>query len=104
MFDFIRSKAIGLGGYVYALNGTEDHIHLVAHIPRTIPVSQYIGKIKGASSTRLNKSGLGDEHFFWQSEYSVFTISEFMIPKLIKYVENQKRHHSTGSTKPWFEL
>ena len=103
LFDFIRSKAIGLGGYVYALNGTEDHIHLVVHIPRTIPVSQYIGKIKGSSSTRLYKSGISDEHFFWQSEYSVFTISEFMIPNLIKYVENQKRHHSTGSRKPWFE-
>ncbi|MFV1949146.1 MAG: IS200/IS605 family transposase [Anaerolineales bacterium] len=104
LFDFIRSKAIGLGGYVYALNGIENHVHLVAHIPRTIPVSQYVGKIKGSSSTRLNKSGEGDGQFYWQSEYSIFTISEFIVPKLIKYVENQRHHHSLGSIKPWFEM
>jgi len=104
LFDFIRSKAIGLGGYVIALNGTEDHVHLVTHIPRTITVSQYVGKIKGSSSTRLNKSGVGDGQFYWQSGYSIFTISEFMVPKLTIYVDNQKDHHVAGSIKSWFEV
>ena len=39
LFDFIRSKTIGMGCIVYALNGAEDHIHLVAHIPRTAPIA-----------------------------------------------------------------
>lgn len=104
LHDFIRSKAIGLGGYIYAINGTEDHIHLVVHIPRTIPVSQYVGKIKGSSSAQLNKLDLGTEKFYWQSEYSIFTISEFMIPKLIQYTENQKTHHEKGTTEAGFEL
>jgi len=39
LYDFIRSKAIGLGGIVYALNGTEDHVHLIVHIPRTIQLA-----------------------------------------------------------------
>ena len=104
LFDFIRSKAIGLGGYVYALNGTADHVHLVAHIPRTITVSQYVGKIKGSSSTRLNKSVVGEDQFYLQSGYSIFTITEFMVPKLTKYVDKQKYHHAAGSIKSWFEL
>ncbi len=103
LYGFIRNKAIGLGGYVYALNGIEDHIHLLAHIPRTLPVAQFIGKVKGSSSARINKSGLGDGQFYWQSDYSIFTISEFMIPKLCKYINNQKQHHKNGSTKNWFE-
>jgi REP element-mobilizing transposase RayT len=104
LYDFIRSKAIGLGGIVYALNGTEDHIHLLVHIPTTIPIAQFIGKIKGATSANLNKSGAGDGHFYWQTEYSVFTISEKQLTVYMKYVENQKRHHETGTTNSQFEL
>ena len=87
LFDLIRSKAIGLNGYVYALNGTEDLVHLVVHIPRTAKVSQFVGKVKGSSSARINKMGICINHFYWQSSYSVFTISEFMVPKIITYVE-----------------
>jgi REP element-mobilizing transposase RayT len=86
LFDFIRSKAIGLGGFVYALNGIEDHVHMVAHIPVTIPVANFIGQIKGSSSTRINKSTDGGGHFFWQTSYSVFTISNNLVPAIINYV------------------
>ena len=97
LFDLMRSKTIGLGGYVYALNGTEDHVHMVIHIPRTVPVAQFIGKIKGSSSTRINKMGICPGHFYWQSSYSVFTISEFMVPEIVKYVESQNTHHKSQS-------
>ncbi len=104
LFDYIRSKAIGLGGIVYALNGTKDHIHLLVHIPRTIPLAQFIGKIKGTASAKLNKSGFGDGHFYWQTGYSVFTISEKIVPVISKYVENQKFHHAAGTTNSQNEL
>ena len=104
LYNLMCSKAIGLGGYVYAINGTVDHVHLLVHIPRTIPVAQFVGKIKGSSSARINKSGLGDGNFYWQSEYSIFTVSEFMIPKLKKYLLNQKTHHKEGSIQSWFEI
>ena len=104
LYDFIRSKAIGLGGIVYALNGTENHIHLLVHIPTTIQLAQFIGRIKGASSAKLNKSGSGDGYFYWQSEYSAFTISEKHVPVYIKYIEHQKRHHEERTTISQFEL
>jgi putative transposase len=43
LYNFIRSKAIGLGGFLYALNGTEDHVHLIISIPATNPLAQFIG-------------------------------------------------------------
>ena len=98
MFDYIRSKAIGLGGIVYALIGTEDHLHLLGHIPTTIPLAQFIRKNKGTASAKLNKSGFGDDRFYWQTGYSVITISEKIVPVIRKYVENQKFHHAAGTT------
>ena len=39
IYGLIRSKAIGLGGTVFALNGMSEHVHLVASIPPAIAVS-----------------------------------------------------------------
>ena len=104
LFDFIRSKAIGLRGFVYALNGIENHVHMVAHIPVTIPVANFIGQIKGSSSTRINKSTDGGSHFYWQTSYSIFTVSKNLVPIVIDYVKNQKIHHQGGSTIYQYEL
>ena len=104
LFNFIRSKAIGLGGFVYALNGVENHVHMVAHIPVTIPIANFVGQIKGTSSTRINKSTSGEGHFFWQTSYSIFTISKNLVPVVISYVINQKIHHQEGSTICQYEL
>jgi len=93
-----------MGGIVYALNGIEDHIHLVAHIPRTAPIARFIGKVKGSSSAKLNISGIGGGHFYWQAEYSAFTVSEMIVPKTIRYVDMQKTHHKQGTCDLKLEL
>ena len=99
LFQYIAKKAIGLGGIVHALNGTSDHVHLIVSIPVSIPISKFIGQVKGVSSTKINKSGLGDGYFSWQSEYSVFSMSEKELSFYIRYAENQKHHHKEGTTQ-----
>ncbi|MCJ7735492.1 MAG: IS200/IS605 family transposase [Anaerolineales bacterium] len=93
LYSYIAKKAIGLGGIVHALNGTCDHVHIVVSIPVSISISKFIGQVKGVSATKINKSGIGDGYFYWQSEYSVFTLSEKELPYYIRYVQNQKEHH-----------
>ena len=103
LFEHIAKKAIGLGGIVHALNGISDHVHLIVSIPVSIPISKFIGQVKGVSSTKINKSGLSDGYFSWQSEYSVFSISEKELSFYIRYVENQKHHHKEGTFKDSLE-
>ncbi len=104
LYAFIRNKAIGLGGFVSALNGVENHVHLVAHIPVTISAANFIGQIKGSSSTRINKLTPEGNHFFWQTSYLVFTISKNLVSVFINYVKNQKIHHQEGNTIYKYEL
>lgn len=104
LYGYIRSKAIGLGGTVFALNGVEDHTHLVTTIPPSIAVASFIGQVKGVSSAHLNKGrGLGDNRFEWQDEYGVFSFDGKRLPNVIAYVENQKQHHTQHSTIPLLE-
>jgi REP element-mobilizing transposase RayT len=103
IFGFLRSKAIGLGGNLFALNGDEDHVHMVVSVPPKIAVSKFIGQVKGVASTRFNKSGHGTTPFFWQAEYGAFTFDRKRLPNYIAYVEHQKEHHNRGTAIPILE-
>ena len=102
ILGFLRSKAIGLGGVLFALNCTLDHVHMVVTIPPSIAVAKFVGQVKAVASTRFNKSGLGSE-FFWQEEYGAFTFDGGRLPNFIQYVERQKEHHANGTMIPILE-
>lgn len=101
--NYVRTKAIGLGATVFAVNGIEDHIHMVASIPAKIAVSTFIGQVKAVASTKFNKSNHDHPAFFWQEEYGAFTFDRKRLPHYIGYVERQKEHHAQQTTIPILE-
>jgi len=103
IYDFLRAKAIGLGATVFALNGVEDHVHMVASIPPAISLSRFVGQVKAAASARLNKSQMSAERFSWQNEYAVFSLDRTRLKDHIAYVERQKKHHAQGTMIPELE-
>ena len=81
---------------VFALNGTEDHMHVVAAIPPNVAVATFVGQIKALSATRFNKSATASQWpFFWQNEYGVVSFDHKKLPLIVAYVEQQKEHHKT---------
>lgn len=101
--NYVRTKAIGLGAIVFALNGVEDHVHVVASIPPRIAVATFVGQIKGVASTNFNKSYHDHPPFFWQKEYGAFSFDGKRLPNYIAYVEQQKEHHANQRTIPILE-
>ncbi len=91
--NLLRTKAIGLGATVFAVNGMAEHVHLVASIPPAIALAKFIGQIKGTASTRFNKGG-HSATIYWQEEYGAFTFDAKRLPNYIAYVERQKEHHA----------
>ncbi len=103
IYNFLRGKALGLGGIVFALNGVTDHVHMVVTIPPKIAVAKFIGQVKAVASTKFNKSDPNAPPFFWQEEYGVFSFDSKRLPNYIAYVERQKEHHRQGTTIPVLE-
>jgi putative transposase len=101
--NYLRTKAIGLGATVFALNGVEDHVHVVASIPPKIAVSTFVGQIKAVASTKFNKSQISQPPFFWQEEYGAFSFDAKRLPNFIAYVNRQKEHHRQGTIIPILE-
>jgi len=76
--------------FVHAIGGMEDHIHLLVQFPATIAIAEAIGKIKANSS-----GWMSDEigKFAWQEGYGAFSVSKSNMPAVMRYIQNQERHH-----------
>jgi REP element-mobilizing transposase RayT len=104
IFEQIRTKALGLGATVFAINGTPDHVHLVASVPPKLALATFVGQVKGITSTRTNQQqGINDLRLTWQEGYGVFSFDGKRLPYVIAYVDNQKVHHRQQSTIPILE-
>jgi putative transposase len=93
-FRIISTKCRDDEAQVLALNGIEDHIHLLVKISPIISIAKLIADIKGASSFILNRQKEG-EIFKWQEGYGAFTVSQSGIQKTCDYIANQQVHHSS---------
>ncbi len=99
LYQFIHHKTDELGGCLLAIGGIADHTHLIVSIPPSLALSQYVKAIKGSSSRYLNVyHANSDTQFKWQQEYGVFSISEKNLSVAMAYTQNQKHHHSQGTT------
>ena len=101
IFPYLVGKARHLGTQMLALNGLEDHIHIVAAVPPRIAPADFVKRLKGASSRFISKElGLP---FSWQEGYVVYSISEPDVQRVIEYVRAQKEHHRRRTCVPAWE-
>ena len=105
LYGYIIGKSDSLNCIIHAINGTEDHIHIVTSIPPKISIAVFVKQIKGSSAYHMNHLPSAAElAFAWQSGYGVFTLGSKQLEIAKKYVENQKVHHAEGKTIKLLEI
>lgn len=82
-----------LKGVMLDANGDADHVHLVASIPPTIAVSQFLQEVKGGSSKWFHETFPEMRDFWWQEGYAAFAVSKSALSDVQKYVRGQAEHH-----------
>jgi len=97
LYRVIVAKAQSLGGFVHAIGGIEDHVHLAVSIPHKIAPAKFIGDVKGNSSHYVNHVVKLDFEFYWQDEYGVLSFGEKNLASVVRYIHNQKQHHADGT-------
>lgn len=103
IYQYLRFKAYRLEAVVHAMNGVEDHVHMVVTIPPKMAVAKFIGQVKGVASTKFNQRFPHKRPFFWQAEYAAFSFDKKRLPYIIAYVERQKEHHAARTLIPVLE-
>ena len=98
LYAYIIGKADFLKCIVHAVNGTDNHIHLVVSIPPTMSIAEFVKNIKGSSAHHINHDLLAQTNkFTWQPGYGVFSLGGQQLERAVAYVQNQKIHHAQGS-------
>src|SRR5262245_32483979 len=69
-------------GFSLALNGTEDHVHLLARLRPDRAVSDFLRDLKSNSSGWLHDVFPNLEDFSWQRGYGAFTVSQSQVPQV----------------------
>jgi putative transposase len=83
----------GIGGQAIEVNGTPDHVHILATIPPTVSISDALRTIKANSSKWVHETAPNVAAFAWQDGYSAFTVSASQIEAVRQYIRDQKDHH-----------
>jgi putative transposase len=93
IWEFIGGIARAHRMTALQVGGVEDHIHALVTAPPTIAAFQIAQFLKGDSSKWIHEEFSTLRNFGWQDGYGAFTVSKSNIPKVIKYIQNQREHH-----------
>ena len=98
---YIGGLVNGLHGTPLEIDGTADHVHVLARIKPVISVSEFLSKFKSNSSGWANRQTRGK--FKWQVKYGAFTVSHSQVDRVRRYIRNQEAHHSRISFEEEFK-
>jgi putative transposase len=102
LFAYMATVLREYGAQPIKIDGAEDHAHILCGLPRTMAVCDLLEKVKKRSSKWIKSKGPLYRGFSWQGGYGVFSVGEYGIERVKRYITNQKKHHRTVSFKDEF--
>lgn len=88
---------------VIIVGGYTNHIHILCMLSKKIALMKLIEDIKSNSSKWIKSKGEKYANFYWQDGYGAFSVNPAEIDVVIKYIENQKVHHSKKTFQKEYE-
>jgi putative transposase len=86
----LECQVLQVGGYT-------DHIHILCLLSRKMTLMKLIEDVKSSSSKWIKTKGADYANFYWQDGYGAFSVNPAEVEVVIKYIVNQKEHHSKKS-------
>jgi len=83
----LECQVIKVGGYT-------DHVHVLCMLSKKISLVKLLGELKSHSSKWVKTLGPKYHNFYWQDGYGAFSVNPADVQVVVKYIENQKEHHS----------
>jgi putative transposase len=97
LIPYLAYKCNELCYELHALNGAENHFHLLVSLTPSILIADVAKNLKGASSNYINKESGLNETLYWQDGYGVVSVRSREIPSVSDYIGRQKEHHRVGT-------
>ncbi len=89
-------------GALLAMNGTEDHVHLLTFFHQKRAVADVVRDIKSISSDWVHTHFPAQADFAWQNGYGSFTVSKSLNEDVERYIANQQERHASETFEQEF--
>jgi len=93
LFKYITGIITAKGQKLMAINGVEDHIHILIGMKPSCRLSDLVKEVKFSSGGFINDKKFCKKPFRWQEGYGAFSYSQSAVKNVINYINNQKEHH-----------
>ena len=80
-----------------AINNMPDHLHMLVGLKPDMALSDLMRDVKAGSSKFMNEKHWVRGRFSWQEGFGAFSYSRSQLGAVIRYIENQQKHHAKKS-------
>jgi REP element-mobilizing transposase RayT len=104
LYKYITGIVQKNGHKLIAINGVANHIHIfVGYKPHQL-IPELMQDVKGSSSKWINEKKIVKGKFSWQEGYGAFSYSHSQIDQVVRYINNQEKHHKKQTFQEEYEL
>src|SRR6266404_9452550 len=82
-----------------AINGMSDHMHILIGLKPAMALADLVREIKAGSTNFINQNKWVHGRFNWQEGYGAFSYGHSQLDTIIRYIQNQEKHHQRRSFK-----
>jgi putative transposase len=100
LFAYLGGIVHEMDGTALIVNGTADHVHMLARLRPVHSAAEVVRIVKANSSRCVHEKW--DREFAWQTGYGVFSVSESNVGAVRKYIAEQEEHHRKHSFQEEF--
>lgn len=93
LLAYINSVSNGMGIKILRINAHINHVHILADIPVTTLLTEYVRKIKQTSSIAFKGNPDFPDFIGWARGYGSFSVSYYEREHIINYIKGQDEHH-----------
>ena len=102
LYDYVGGTIRKIGGISLELNGTSDHVHLLAKLRPDCALSDVLRDLKANATGWMHDVFPSLKDFSWQRGYGAFTVSQSNVAAVRQYIARQKEHHRNISFRDEF--
>ncbi|MEK7852464.1 MAG: IS200/IS605 family transposase [Planctomycetota bacterium] len=99
LYKYITGIIQNKGQKLICINGMPNHIHIFIGMKPDIAISDLVRDVKHFSTNFINDKRWVCGKFYWQEGFGAFSYSNSQIDPVVKYIQNQEKHHSKMSFK-----
>ena len=99
LYGYLVNALKADGNVPIKIGGSDDHLHILFGLSRTVTIAKTLENIKSSSSKWMKTK---EPNFAWQLGYAVMSVDHRGTEGVVAYISNQREHHGTVSFQDEF--